>query len=115
MAKNMKTVATNNSNSKDPQVDLEFLLRTNGFLFPETVNEVNAYERTFGDTDIILPDDMQEPSFLKEARSRVTRERDNIISLRADNFSLAARAEKGNELPEHIKQQMEKDLAKLKR
>lgn len=115
MGKIMKTVATNNSNSKDPQVDLEFLLRTNGFLFPETVNEVTAYERTFGDTDIILPDDMQEPSFLKEARHRVAQERDNVVRLQADNCSLAARDEKGNELPEHIKQKMEDDLAKIKR
>jgi hypothetical protein len=115
MEKTMKTVATNNSNSKDPQVDLEFLLRTNGFLFPETVNEVTAYERTFGDTDIILPDDMQEPSFLKEAHSRVAEERDNVIKLQDDNCSLAARDEKGDELPEYIKKRMEDDLAKIKR
>lgn len=111
----MKTVATNNSNSKDPQVDLEFLLRTNGFLFPETVNEVTAYERTFGDTDIILPEDLQEPSFLKEAYAKVNAERGNVVRLQADNCSMAARDEKGNELPEHIKKKMEEDLAKIKR
>lgn len=111
----MKTLATNNSNSKDPKVDLEFLLRTNGFLFPETVNEVSTYERTFGDTDIILPDDMQEPLFLKEAYSKLTAHKENIVKFETENCAMAARDEKGSELPDHIKKKMEEDLAKLKR
>jgi hypothetical protein len=111
----MKTAPINNSNSKDFKVDLEFLLRTNGFLFPETVHEVSEYERTFGDTDIILPDDMQEPTFLKEAFSRMEIS-NNIVQIKSqpENCSLAARDDAGEQLPDHIRKRMDDDRDKLK-
>ena len=109
----MKTEQTNNKNSNDPKLDLEFLLRTNGFLFPETVNEVSEYERTFGDTDIILPDDMQEPTFLEKALSRFTATEQKAGN-ELENYALAARQEKGNELPDYIKKKMDEDRDNIK-
>jgi hypothetical protein len=98
-----------NPNAKDQTLNLEFLLRTNGYLFPETVNEVSEYEKRFGDTDIILPDDMQEPTFLEKALSNLPGNKLTAIKNNDENFAIAARFEKGTELPEHIKKKMEED------
>jgi hypothetical protein len=101
-------------NEKDQKVDLEYLLRTNGYLFPETVNEVSEYERRFGDTDIILPDEMQEPTFLEKALAKLPNNNLKAILPEKDNFAVAARSQKGSHLPEHIKKKMEDDRAKNK-
>lgn len=100
---------TTDSNEKEQNLNIEKLLRTNGYLFPETVDEVDEYERKFGNTNIILPDDMQTPSFLEKAISRLSQKDLNKIKKANENFAIAARSEKGTELPEHIKKQMEAD------
>ncbi|AYL96535.1 hypothetical protein [Mucilaginibacter celer] len=101
-----------NPTEKDQSPDLEFLLRTNGYLFPETINEVSEYEKRFGDTDIILPDDMREPTFLEKALSKVQGNKLTAIKNKDDNFAIAARLEKGTELPERIKKKMDEDRNK---
>ncbi|MCW3120130.1 MAG: hypothetical protein JWM28_4212, partial [Chitinophagaceae bacterium] len=78
-----------------------------------TVNEVSEYERTFGDTDIILPDDMQEPTFLEKALSRFSVQEQKATT-EPENYALAARQEKGEQLPAHIKKKMDNDRNKLK-
>lgn len=103
---------TIDSNEKDQNLNIEKLLRTNGYLFPETVNEVNEYEKKYGNTNIILPDDMQSLSFLEKAISRLPQKDLNEIKQANENFAIAARAENGKELPEHIKKQMEVDRNK---
>lgn len=109
----MENEATKNPN-QDPKIDLEFLLRTNGFLFPETVNEVSEYERRFGDTDIILPDDMKEPTFLEKALSKLPGNHLKAIKSEKDDFAIAARLENGSQLPDHIKKRMEDDRKNTK-
>jgi hypothetical protein len=39
-------------------------MRTGGFVFPQTVLEVEAFERKFGTTDINLPEGLEFPTFL---------------------------------------------------
>lgn len=105
----MENGTNKNPNERDQTPDLEFLLRTNGYLFPETVNEVSEYEKRFGDTDIILPDDMQEPTFLEKALSKLPGNKLTAIKNKDENFAIAARLEKGTQLPEHIKKKMDED------
>ncbi len=110
----MTTEASNNLNEKDKHLNLEYLLRTNGYLFPETVDEVNEYQRKFGDTDIILPSDMKTPTFLEKGLKRFKENHLKVVKDVQENFAVAARMESGAELPEHITKRMENDRNKIK-
>jgi hypothetical protein len=100
---------------KDVSLNLEHLLRANGYLFPETVQEVSEYERQYGNTDIILPDDMQEPSFLEKALSKLPNNNKlKTVKDEKENFAIAARSGKGDKLPDHILKRMKDDRNKQK-
>lgn len=98
---------------KQQSFNLEYLLRTNGHLFPETVAEVFEYERKFGDTDIIIPEDMQTPSFLEKTNNE-SNSHLKVVKSMSENYAMAARLENGNQLPDYIKKRMEDDRNKIK-
>lgn len=106
----MKT--TNADKSKDNQQNklIETTLKTSGFLFPKTVEEVKEYERVYGTTDVILPLELEEPTFLytksEEAQNL------NLEILPSDNFAMAAREGLSNNLPDEIQQKIIEDIKK---
>jgi hypothetical protein len=79
--------AKSNNNLLDKVI--EQTLKTEGYLFPETIEEVKEFERIFGTTEMILPTELQEPTFLylKSKGSSNTKE----SKLSCENFAMAAR------------------------
>lgn len=60
----MKKRQSDNSKSNQQEKMIEQALKTSGFLFPETVEEVKEFERIYGTTDVILPVELKEPTFI---------------------------------------------------
>lgn len=106
----MKT--KNADKSKDNQQNklIETTLKTSGFLFPKTVEEVKEYERVYGTTDIILPLELQESTFLYTESIEV--QNLNLEILPSDNFAMAAREGVSNNLPEEIQRKIIEDIKK---
>jgi len=104
----MKT--TNADKSKDIQQNklIETALKTSGFLFPKTVEEVKEYERIYGKTDVILPLELQEPTFLYTKSEKA--QNLNLEILPSDNFAMAAREGLSNSLPYEIQQKIIEDI-----
>lgn len=80
---------TNNLNEQSKDKLIEKTLKTCGFLFPETIAEVQEYERLFGNTEFTLPLELQDPTYLFD---------DSICMCKVDlgdssesNFAMAAR------------------------
>jgi hypothetical protein len=91
------------------ELQIQKALRTGGFLFPETVKEVIDFENNFGNTDVILPEELKTPTFL-DSISEVNSVK-RLTAHTNENYSLAARDGK-NELPIHIRLKMKEDRAK---
>jgi hypothetical protein len=53
-----------NKNQKKTKSSIEAILLETGFRLPVTEEEIELYEKIFGTTDIILPKEMDNPSFL---------------------------------------------------
>ena len=106
MKKNFK----NNSQKHQQEKIIEKALRTGGFIFPETVDEVKEFERIFGSTDVIIPDELKVPNFLSSASPLNLSPK--ISTIKSDNFAIAAREGTKEELPEFIKKRMEEGRKK---
>lgn len=91
-----------NQNSKHESI-IQHALKTGGFLFPESVEEVEAFERAFGSTDFILPEELQEPVFLYASDIEVSK------ACLANNELIAMAAREGKDLPDHIKIKMKRE------
>jgi len=104
MAQNSKE----NSLKSQQERIIEKAMRTNGFLFPETVEEVKEFEKIYGTTDITLPDELQDLSFMeKPAKEPVVR----LIGETKKRLALAARG--GTvKLTDEVKKQMALDRRK---
>lgn len=94
------------------ELQIQRVLRTGGFLFPETIEEVKEFEKNFGDTDVILPEDLRTPNFL----DKKVNDSPKIIvaSINHENYSVAAR-EGSQDLPESIRLKMEEDRIKIEK
>jgi hypothetical protein len=90
---------------------VENALRTSGFLFPETVEEVLEFERIYGTTDVILPTELQEPTFLYEKSEKAHGSKS--VKFHSENFAMVAREGSFN-LPQEIKQKIIKDIKNTK-
>lgn len=84
-------------------------LRTGGFLFPETVDEVIEYEKSFGDTDVILPGDLQQPLFLETPSKKTSKEK--IVALNEEKLAMAARVGSAK-ITDEVRKKMEVDRKK---
>jgi len=89
---------------------IEKALKTGGFIFPDTVEQVLEFERLYGTTDIILPYELQEPSFLY-SETKINHGSKNV-STHAENFAMAARSG-SKEMPKEIQQQIIADIKKV--
>lgn len=93
-------------NEKEQDKMIEKALRTSGFLFPKTVDEIKEYERIYGTTSVILPPDLESPDFLYNKKKTTGK----ILKLHAeDNFAMAARDGK-LEMSEKIKNKILSDI-----
>ena len=59
----MKKNKSDNSKAIQEKM-IEQALRTGGYVLPTSDNEVKEFERIYGTTDVILPEELQEPTFL---------------------------------------------------
>jgi len=84
--------------------------RKGGFLFPETPEEVAEFEKKFGNTDILLPEELREPSFLKVKSTAQAKKK---LSEPAENLAMAAR--EGSQLPDDVLKKMKEHRDKAKR
>lgn len=85
-------------------------LKSYGYLFPTTDDEVDAFEKEHDINSIELPKSLKNPSeLLKKGRATtITRKEAQIIDLNtAESMRMAAR--KGEDLPEDIIKKMNKD------
>lgn len=62
----MQTAKTNKSFQKKQKEKLSSLLKKTGFLMPTTEEEVEENESAFGNTDILLPKEVDSPDFIFE-------------------------------------------------
>jgi len=103
----MKKRSKDNTKDSTQEKILKKALRTGGFLFPETIEEVKEFERLYGTTDVVLPPDLQEPPFLDTRGGNNNRK--IKISAPASDFAMAAR-EASNELPSEIQEKIIADI-----
>ena len=105
----------NKNLNSDSSFEMEFKksLRSFGFLFPTTDDEVAAFEKEFDINSVELPQSLQNPkNILKQGRIKTIPKRSaRIINMQKtiDNMSIAAR--KGEEIPKVILDKMKKDRA----
>ncbi len=105
----MKKQKLDSAETKKEQM-IQDALRTGGFLFPQTVAEVERFEKNFGTTQVPLPEHLKVPSFLK--KSKTTKRNHSVtIATNKENFAVAAR-EGAPDLPKDILQRMEDDRKK---
>jgi len=83
----MKNRISDDSNNNLQEKMIEQALKTGGFLFPESIEEVKEFERIYGTTDVILPVELQEPTFLY-SKSDIGNYFENIKSP-GENFAMA--------------------------
>ena len=108
----MKKKTVVQSESEKEQM-IQDALRTGGYLFPQTVAEVEEFERKFGTTNTLLPEDLKIPHFLEKAKSS-KKTNTKHLAVENEHFSMAAR-EGAPRLPNEILQQMEDDRKKAAR
>lgn len=87
---------------------IEKTLRAGGFTFPETVEEVREFERIFGTTDITMPDELNDTSFLYNSNKNSAKK---ALVAPISVFAAAARGASSH-LSEAVKKQMESDRRK---
>jgi hypothetical protein len=100
-------VAANQSQKQEAII--QKALKTGGFLFPETVDEVIEFEKSFGNTDVILPEDLQQPLFLEVISKKASKAK--IIPLHEEKLALAAR-DGSAQITEEVRKKMETDRKK---
>lgn len=106
-----KQIVTHTESQKEQLI--QDALRTGGFLFPETVAEVEEFEKKFGTTNVPLPEDLKIPYFLEKEKSKKT-SKSRTTAIENEHFSMAAR-EGAPKLPDEILQRMEEDRKKAVR
>ncbi len=101
-----------NSNLNEIQQEklIQKTLRTGGFLFPETPEEVVEFEKQFGNTDVLLPEELREPTFLNSKRNNIVKIKPVVTK---GNLAMAAR--EGSKLPDELLGQMKKHREQAKR
>jgi len=85
---------------------IEQILRTGGYVLPSSDFEFEEFERIYGTTNVILPDELLEPTFLylDEKKKPLVKTKE----IYNNELAMAAR-QGGEELPEEIKKRMEQD------
>ena len=102
-------VAVNQTQNRQEEL-IQKALRTGGFLFPETVDEVIEFEKSFGNTDVILPEDLQQPLFLETPSKKTSKAK--IITLNDEKLAMAAR-EGSAKITDEVRKRMEVDRKKV--
>jgi ubiquinone biosynthesis protein COQ9 len=97
-----KQISPKNQESRKEKI-IQHALKTSGFLFPTTINEVENYELTYGSTDIILPEELQEPDFLFNEQERRLINNESL-----ETIAMAAR-DGIDAIPDHIKKRMKQE------
>lgn len=108
----MKKIISDKFKSNQQEKMIEQALKTSGFLFPETVEEVKEFERIYGTTDVILPAELQEPTFLYSKSERGNSSK--VVKFPSANFAMAAREGK-SDLPKEIQQKIIKDIKNIEK
>ncbi|MDP2174943.1 MAG: hypothetical protein Q8K70_03430 [Bacteroidota bacterium] len=108
----MKKRINDKSKCNQQEKMIEQTLKTSGFLFPETVEEVKEFERIYGSTDVILPAELHEPTFLY-TKSGIGNS-SKVVKFPSANFAMAAREGK-SDLPNEIQQKIIKDIKDAER
>jgi len=97
------------SNQQSQHVLPKKVTKVSGFSVPQTVEEVIEFERIYGRTDFILPDELQDLEFHYDKKSNSF----NVTKVKLnDNFAMAAR-EGTRVLPMKIKKQIMLDIEKV--
>lgn len=104
----MKKNKSDNSKAIQEKM-IEQALRTGGYVLPTSDDEVKEFERIYGTTDVILPEELQEPTFLYSNPKK--KHSAKVKELHSNDFAMAARQGAEN-LPDEIKKRMEQDRRK---
>lgn len=107
----MKRTSKKKSNTTDVEQMMDKALLSGGFMFPKTVEEVKDFERIHGSTDVILPIELQEPTFLYAPPQK--RGSSKVIQFTPENFAMAAR-EGSAQLPDDVEKQIINDIKAFK-
>lgn len=104
----MKKNKSDNSKAIQEKM-IEQALRTGGYVLPTSDDEIREFERIYGTTDVILPEELQEPNFLYSSPKK--KQSAKIKELNANDFAMAARQGAEN-LPDEVRKRMEEDRRK---
>ena len=104
----MKKSIENNIDESKKEKIIQQALRTGGYLFPETPEEVSEFEKRFGNTDMIIPEELHEAPHPKVRQLKTSK-----ISKKDENLAFAAR--EGSRLPDSILKKMKEDRGKSKK
>jgi len=85
-------------------------MRAGGFVFPQTVSEVETFEKSFGATDVTLPEHLQMPDFIASNHPPKTAKA-TIVPIQQDNFAMAAR-DGASKLSDEVLKKMKEDRKK---
>lgn len=83
--KNIKPLEKKNSNAFE--VELYYALKSYGYLFPETIKEVERFEKLYGDTEITIPSDIELPKIIKKLNNQSLEDVDFNLSMNKAAFS----------------------------
>ena len=104
----MKKIKSDNSQLYQEKM-IEKTLRTGGFVLPSSDDEIKEFERIYGTTDVILPEELQEPNFLYSIPKK--KQSAKVKQIHSNDFAMAARQGTEN-LPDDVKKKMEQDRRK---
>ena len=103
----MKT-KTNKKSLVNQEKLIGVTLKKGGFVFPTSVKELDEFEIIYGRTDVILPKELENPSFLYASNKLRT-----LKVIEKCNYKVAMAAREGFEnLPDDILSKMENDRRK---
>lgn len=105
----MKKANSNNIEDKKEKM-IQNALRAGGFVFPQTVSEVKAFEKSFGTTDVTLPDHLKVPDFITKGKTQKPAKAKSI-AIHQDNFAMAAR-DGASMLSDDVLKKMKEDRKK---
>ncbi len=98
--------AENTKNTSDFEKYVQHALKSFGFLFPSTEEDVIEFEKRCGNTEVILPEQLREPDFLYTG----TNPQDSLKVLNIyESHAHAARNSNGSYIPDEVRERMKKD------
>ena len=102
-----------NMQELDFEVYLSNALKSHGYLFPETDEQMSIFEETMSNVNV--PQDLNSPDFIFEFKRRTITKVPSILHNSEVDNKWAIAAREGKDIPTDILQKMKRDKAEAKK